>query len=343
MQRFHSMADTWRNPDVPRLNAWVVKQGIGQGTGNQIIAERNPYYFKVDTEGNQLPYIDRATIDIISDAQVTTLKAANGDFDMVDSYVGFVTTPENKGTFFDNAEAGGYDFYEVLPNRANLMIISLNMTHKDPVMRELFQNKTFRQALSTAINRDEVIELVWLGQGRPYQVVERPESPLFDEEMATQFTTFDIAKANEMLDGIGLTEKDAERHPPAVGRPAAALHYRHLGDPPAVDRLGRADQGLLEADRRRPPDQHLRHDRPEPAGRGERPRRRGLVRVGRGRHALRPEVLLPLVLGRLLRHDLGPVVRRRRQPRGAARGGARSRWSSSASCSARPTPKAGWS
>ena len=103
MQRFHSMADTWRNPDVPRLNAWVVKQGIGQGTGNQIIAERNPYYFKVDTEGNQLPYIDRATIDIISDAQVTTLKAANGDFDMVDSYVGFVTTPENKGTFFDNA------------------------------------------------------------------------------------------------------------------------------------------------------------------------------------------------------------------------------------------------
>ena len=87
------------------------------------------------------------------------------------------------------------------------MIISLNMIHKDPVMREIFQNKTFRQALSTAINRDEAIELVWLGQGRPFQVVERPELPLFDEEMATQFSAFDIAKANEMLDGIGLTEK----------------------------------------------------------------------------------------------------------------------------------------
>jgi peptide/nickel transport system substrate-binding protein len=82
------------------------------------------------------------------------------------------------------------------------------MTHKDPVMREVFANKVFRQALSTAINRDEIIELVWLGQGRPYQTVERPESPLFDEEMATQFTTFDIAKANEMLDSIGLTKKD---------------------------------------------------------------------------------------------------------------------------------------
>ena len=53
--------------------------------------------------------MDRVTIDIISDAQVTLLKAANGDFDMVDSYVGFVTTPENRGTFFDNPRAGGYD------------------------------------------------------------------------------------------------------------------------------------------------------------------------------------------------------------------------------------------
>lgn len=210
VRNFHSKADAWRNPDVPRLNPWIVSQGIGQGDGARVVAKRNPYYFKVDTEGNQLPYIDEVTVDIITDSQVTLLKAANGDFDMVDSYVGFVTTPENKGTFFDNQEAGGYDFYEVLPNRANLMIFSLNLTHKDPVMRELFQNKTFREALSIGTNREEIIELVWLGQGRPYQTVERPESPLFDEEMATQFTEFDIAKANEMLDSIGLTEKNAD-------------------------------------------------------------------------------------------------------------------------------------
>lgn len=209
VQNFHSKADAWRNPDIPRLNPWIVTQGIGQGDGAKVIAKRNPYYFKVDPEGNQLPYIDEVTVDIISDAQVTLLKAANGDFDMVDSYVGFVTTPENKGTFFDNQEKGGYNFYEVLPNRANLMIISLNLTHKDPVIRETFQNKLFRQALSTAINRNEVIELVWLGQGRPYQTVERPESPLFDETMATQFTDFSIEKANQMLDEAGFTQKDA--------------------------------------------------------------------------------------------------------------------------------------
>jgi len=209
VQNFHSKADAWRNPDVPRLNPWIVTQGIGQGSDNRVIAKRNPYYFKVDSEGNQLPYMDQVTVDIITDPQVTLLKALNGDFDMVDSYVGFVTTPEVKGQFYDNQEKGGYEFYEVLPNRANLMIISLNLTHKDPVLRKIFDDKRFREALSMAINRDEVIELVWLGQGRPYQTVERPESPLFDEEMATQFTKFDIAGANALLDEMGLTEKDA--------------------------------------------------------------------------------------------------------------------------------------
>ena len=210
VQYFHARSDAWRNAEIPRLNPWIVTQGIGQGDGAKVIAKRNPYYFKVDPDGNQLPYIDEVTVDIISDAQVTLLKAANGDFDMVDSYVGFVTTPENKGTFFDNQEKGGYNFYEVLPNRANLMIISLNLTHKDPVVRETFNNKLFRQALSTAINRNEVIELVWLGQGRPYQTVERPESPLFDETMATQYTDFSIEKANQMLDEAGFTEKNAD-------------------------------------------------------------------------------------------------------------------------------------
>lgn len=209
VSRFHAMADCWRNTDVPRLNPWIVTQGIGQGSGNQVVAERNPYYFKVDTEGQQLPYMDRVTIDIIADPEVTLLRAADGNYDMVDSYIGFVTTPENRGTFYDNQERGNYRFYEVLPNRANLMIVSLNMTHKDPVKREIFSDKEFRKALSMAINREEAIELVWLGQGRPYQTVERPESPLFDEEMATQYTEYDPERANEILDAAGYAERDA--------------------------------------------------------------------------------------------------------------------------------------
>lgn len=207
---FHSKADAWRNPQVPRLNPWIVSVGIGQGSTNKVIAKRNPYYFKVDTAGNQLPYMDEATVEIVGDQQVMLLKAANGDFDFVDSYIGFVTTPENKAVFAENQQRGNYAFYEVVPNRSNLMIVSLNLTTADPVKKQIFNNLDFRRALSTAINRDEIIDLVFLGQGRPYQVAERPESPLFDEEMATQYTKYDPKLANDMLDKAGFTKKNAD-------------------------------------------------------------------------------------------------------------------------------------
>ncbi len=207
---FHAKADAWRNPELPRLNPWIVASGIGQASGNRVTARRNPYYFKVDPAGHQLPYIDDVTVDIVTDAQAMLLKSANGDFDMVDSYIGFITTPENKSVLSDNQQRGNYDFYEVLPNRANLMIISLNMVAKDAGKRAFLADKTFRQALSQAINRDELIDLVWLDQGRPYQVVERPESPLFNEAMATQFTKFDPAAANATLDRAGYARKNAD-------------------------------------------------------------------------------------------------------------------------------------
>ncbi|WP_139267055.1 ABC transporter substrate-binding protein [Celeribacter indicus] len=205
---FHYQADPWRNPDLPVLSPWVITEGIGQGTGEHLSAVRNPYYFKVDPEGNQLPYIDEAAVSVISDPQVALLEAASGTFDLVDNYIGNITTPENRGTFYENQERGNYHFYEVLPNRANLNIVSFNLNHRDPVRRELYRNKDFRIAMSHAINREEIIDLVYLGQGEPYQVVERPESPLFDEEMATQYTEFDLEKANRMLDDLGLTERN---------------------------------------------------------------------------------------------------------------------------------------
>ena len=210
VDHFHNKADPWRNAERPTLNPWVLTQGIGEGTGEQVIAERNPYYFKVDTAGNQLPYIDRVVVDVIADPEVTLLRAANGAYDFLDSYIGFVATPENRGTFYDNQESGGYEFYEVLPNRASLNILSLNITHPDEAKREMFSNRDFRIALSHAINREEIVELVYLGQGRPYQVVERPESPLFDEEMATQYTEYDPELANQMLDEMGYEERNSE-------------------------------------------------------------------------------------------------------------------------------------
>ncbi len=210
VRQFHDRANKWSNSEVPSLNALMITCGVCAGNGARVIAERNPYYWKVDPEGKQLPYIDRATFEIVSDNQVQLLKALNGDYDMVDSYLGFVTTPENKALFADAIGKIDYKFYRVLPERASLMLIALNLTHKDPVKRALFQNIDFRHGLSLAINRDEIIDLVFLGQGQPFQMVERPDSPLFDKEMATQFTQHDVAAANALLDKVGITQRNAE-------------------------------------------------------------------------------------------------------------------------------------
>ena len=210
VRQFHDRANKWGNPEVPTLNPWRITSGVGAGNGARVVAERNPYYWKVDAEGHQLPYIDRATFEIVSDNQVQLLKALNGDYDLVDSYLGFVTTPENKALFADAIGKIGYNFYRVLPERASLMLIALNLTHKDPVKRALFQNMDFRRGLSIAINRDEIIDLVFLGQGQPFQMVERPDSPLFDKEMATQFTQHDVAAANALLDKAGIVQRNAE-------------------------------------------------------------------------------------------------------------------------------------
>ena len=60
-QLFADMHD-WRNPDIPRLWPWIV---VAPPPARPAVLERNPYYWKVDPAGNQLPYIDRMTFEIL--------------------------------------------------------------------------------------------------------------------------------------------------------------------------------------------------------------------------------------------------------------------------------------
>lgn len=195
----------WSNAELPRLHAWVITTPYGEST--QVVAERNPFYFKVDPDGNQLPYIDKVVYEVVQSPDVLLLKALNGEIDMQDRSI---ATLQNKAVFADNMEKGGYRFFDTIPATMNTNLINLNLNHKDPVKRELFQNKDFRIGLSYAINRPEIIDLVFVGQGEPFQAAPRPESPFYNEQLATQYTEYDVAKANEHLDKAGLTERDAE-------------------------------------------------------------------------------------------------------------------------------------
>ncbi len=188
----------FRNPDMPVLTAWKMKVPMGEST-SQVVTERNPYYWKVDTDGNQLPYFDHLNYDLVTDEQVLLLKVMQGEVDMIDQYV---ATPNNKSVLFDNQKAGGYKFYDLLPTEPNQMVIQLNLTHPDPVKRELFSNKDFRIALSLGLDRQALIDAVFVGQGEAAQPSILEGDSLYNERLAKQYTEFDTAKANEILDKI---------------------------------------------------------------------------------------------------------------------------------------------
>lgn len=197
----------WGNSERPTLDPWVVTgDGYSAGT-TQVVMERNPYFWQVDTEGNQLPYIDELVMTVVQDNQTALLEAVAGNVDMQRRRI---DSPSNKPIYAQNMEKGEFRILNAEDTGANAMAIHMNMTHKDPVMRELIRNKDVRKALSVAIDREEIIDIVYQGLGEAWQIGPMKSHPLYNEQLAKQFTEYDEAMANELLDAAGYAEKDSE-------------------------------------------------------------------------------------------------------------------------------------
>lgn len=192
---------TW-DPQVagrPAIFAfYLVDAYVGGAT--QVTYERNPYYWKVDTEGQQLPYMDKLVYTIIDSVDAMVPKALNGEVDMQDRHI---ATDPNKPMFIDNMEKGDYRMYKVFAGSLNRMSIMFNLNHPDKVKNEIFNNLDFRIGLSYAINRQEIIDTVYVGVGEPWQTAPLPNSSFYDEEMAKQYTEYNLDLANEALDKAG--------------------------------------------------------------------------------------------------------------------------------------------
>lgn len=196
----------YTNPEMPTLEAWTLEHGVNADV-EEIIARRNPYYWKVDPDGSQLPYIDSVHYAMFAEADTLLINAMNGD---IDYHFPQLDNGTSKPLFADNREQGDYSFFSTTRAQSANPVIQLNLAHQDPVKREVFQNKDFRIGLSYAINRQEIIDAVFSRQGEPYQAAPRPTSDLFDDEMAHQYTEFDPSLANEHLDRAGYSETNAE-------------------------------------------------------------------------------------------------------------------------------------
>jgi len=200
-QYYWDRATFYINPDLPQLGAWISKNSMAD---ELFVMERNPYCFEVDPEGQQLPYIDRMNHRRFDTPDVFNLWILNGEIDFQYRHVALA----NYTLFRENQEAGDYHI-EFGANDATL-VFHMNQTCPNPNLRAFFQNRDVRIALSHAIDRDLINELVFDGLGTPRQYSPSEASPQFYEALSNAYLEYDVDLANEMLDAAGYAERSAD-------------------------------------------------------------------------------------------------------------------------------------
>jgi len=189
----------FQNPDLPTLQPWRLLNGP---PARRFKAQRNPFYHRVDDAGNQLPYVDRVILRLTSSALIPA-KTGSGESDLQARGLHFRDTP-----FLKEGEGRG-DFTINLwqTARGSQFALYPNMNVTDPVWRGLMRDVRFRRALSLATDRTEINQIIYFGTGLEGNNTILPGSPLYDEDYRSRWATFDIDKANALLDEMGLTER----------------------------------------------------------------------------------------------------------------------------------------
>ena len=207
---FKNKIDVHKTIESPNVGAWIVTQ---PNTGDVWKFERNPYYYGVDPAGNQLPYVDTIELRLYSDGEVHNLRAIAGEYDFNHRAIDFSKLP----VFKQNEEKGNYRM-ELWPGDAT-MGISFNYTYgqgdvnmpPDPEIQKWITNKTFKQAMSQALNRPKVNEIVYFGVGNETQpVFPKWHRHYPGEAIEKAYTQFNPSAAAAMLDELGLDKKDGD-------------------------------------------------------------------------------------------------------------------------------------
>lgn len=190
------------NPNLPTLDAWRNRTAP---PAERFVFERNPYYYRVDENGLQLPYIDKVMLDV-SSADLIAAKTGTGESDLQVTNLDFADY-----TFLKNAEQR-YPLKVDLWKRTqgSRMALFPNLNCKDEGWRNLFRDVRFRRAMSLAINRGEINKAVFYGLATESSNSILPDSPLFKPEYQKAWAVFDPDQANRLLDEIGLAMDDSE-------------------------------------------------------------------------------------------------------------------------------------
>ena len=194
---FNEKADDY-NTERPAMTSWRITSW--KAGDRFLVATRNPYYWKVDPAGNQLPYIDELRIDLVENDEAINLKAIAGEIDFQ-----FRGIQISKFTLLqENKAKNGYRVLQWPDASGSKIAFFVNQTIADQDLRPVFQNPKFRQGLSYAINRKRVNEVAYFGLGKERNAILIPGSPFYEDAQESLYAQYDQAKSNALLDEVGL-------------------------------------------------------------------------------------------------------------------------------------------
>jgi peptide/nickel transport system substrate-binding protein len=188
------------SPEMPTLQPWMLTNGP---PAERFTAVRNPYYYKVDQAGQQLPYIDKVVLEVV-DSKLIPIKTGAGETDLQGRGLSF-----KDYTFLKNSEArNGLTTLLWSEGKSSHLAIYPNLNVADDVLRPLIRDRRFRLALSLAIDRTAVSEYLYFGLAKPANNTLLPASPLYTKEVGQACLGFNLDEANKLLDELGLTKRD---------------------------------------------------------------------------------------------------------------------------------------
>lgn len=188
------------NPKLPVLQPWV---NTTKKNSQRYVLDRNPFYHRIDSKGQQLPYLDHVELEIAASGLIP-LKVSQGEANLQVRSLGFSDAPVLKS----KQKEKGFVTRLWQSGAANEVAIYPNLNYGDKAWRDLFRDVRFRRALSMGISRKAINKVLYYGLAAPRAVSALEESPFFDAQNATAWTRFDLAEANRLLDELGLVERN---------------------------------------------------------------------------------------------------------------------------------------
>jgi ABC-type dipeptide/oligopeptide/nickel transport system permease component/ABC-type transport system substrate-binding protein len=198
-----------KNPQKPTMNPWLYRRYKANAPFDFV---RNPYYPMVDTQGNQLPYIDRVFFEVPG-SQMIQLALINGRASMQSRNVFYNSYTE----LISRQKSSKMKVLHWYPDKASDWLINFNINRRviedEPNTKnkaQMLKDVRFRRALSVAINRQAIAKADYNGQVKPLRPAPQQESAFYAPGLAEKYAQYDPALANQLLDEIGLTHRDLD-------------------------------------------------------------------------------------------------------------------------------------